>query len=99
MSTEHALPSDLTIYNVGELLPLFQGWLANGSPVLSVQAQAVAEVDAAGIQLLLSMDRTLKARDAQLELLDASPGLSAACEALGVSGLLTWTAAGAPHAH
>jgi ABC-type transporter Mla MlaB component len=98
MSTEHALPAELTIYNVGELLPRFKAALPDDAGVLRMQASAVAEVDAAGIQLLLSLARTTQSRNARMELVDASPGLSAACEALGVSGLLTWTSEGAPHA-
>jgi ABC-type transporter Mla MlaB component len=92
MTDACTLPPELTIYTVGELAPQCRAWLdahadaAHSS--LRVQAQAVAEVDAAGVQLLLSLANTLQARDRQLQLLEPSATLSAACQALGAASLL-----------
>jgi ABC-type transporter Mla MlaB component len=99
MSTLHALPSELTIYTVGEMLPQFKDWLTAEPGTLRIQASAVCEVDAAGVQLLLSLAKTLQAKDERLELVDASAGLTAACQALGVTGQLQWTSEGETHAH
>jgi anti-anti-sigma regulatory factor len=65
---------------------------------LRILASAVAEIDAAGVQLLLSLARTMQSRGGRLELVDASPGLCAAIEALGVADLLDSTPTGAAHA-
>ncbi len=99
MSTEFALPAELTIYTVNEVLPLFKDWVSHDADELCIQASAVSEIDAAGLQLLLSMARTLSARDDRLALLNPSPALSQACAALGVSGLVDGNAAGAVDAH
>jgi anti-anti-sigma regulatory factor len=99
MSTEFALPAELTIYTVNELLPLFKDWASHDADVLNIQAGAVSEIDAAGLQLLLSLAKTLAARDDRLALVDPSPALTQACEGLGVSGLVDWTLAGVAHEH
>jgi ABC-type transporter Mla MlaB component len=107
MSTEHALPAELTIYTVSELHPRFMAWVSGDAAtpctdedgVMRVQASCVSEVDAAGLQLLLSMQRYLAARDERLVLSDASQRLVEACDALGVSDLIGTNTEGAPHAH
>jgi ABC-type transporter Mla MlaB component len=112
MSTEHALPAELTVYTVSELHPRFMAWVTGDAAmpstdddgVLRVQASGVSEVDAAGLQLLVSMARYLAARGEQLVLADASPRLIEACAALGAPSLLASdhndkTPAGASHAH
>jgi anti-anti-sigma regulatory factor len=86
-----SLPSELTIYTVGELYPQCLAWLDAGAADLDglqVDAQAVVEVDAAGVQLLMSLSNALVARQCQLHLVSPSEPLSAACQALGAGGLV-----------
>lgn len=98
MPTAFALPTELTIYTVGELRPQ---WLARlvdteagpdatpeAADTCCVDGAAVADIDAAGVQLLLSLQRSLGARQQQLFILNPSRTLGAACAALGVGSLL-----------
>ena len=55
---------------------------------LRLDARAVQEVDAAGVQLLLSLSNTLARQQRPLRLVRPSAQLLAACEALGASSLL-----------
>ena len=97
MKTICSLPSELTIYTISELHPQCLAWIGadadadNGEPAavsgLRVDAQAVQEVDAAGVQLLLSLSNALARQQRQLQLLRPSAPLLAACMALGASGL------------
>ena len=98
MPTPRELPAELTIYTVAELHPRWLAWLtaddcaANTEPVPNdlcrVDAAAVGEVDAAGVQLLLALANALARRHSALRLVDPSPALTKACTALGVSSLL-----------
>ncbi len=90
-----ALPDELTIYTVGELHPQWLQFLQSvpadgataGQPV-ALQAARVEQVDAAGLQLLLSLERAVSARGAALRLQDASGPLRAGCEAIGLGAWL-----------
>jgi anti-anti-sigma regulatory factor len=104
MTTNHALPGDVTIYGVGALLTQFQEWMAdlpngqhdavlNDEP-LFVDASAVSEVDAAGVQLLLSLSKSLAAHRRTLRLASPSSLLASACDTLGVSAALIAADAG-----
>jgi ABC-type transporter Mla MlaB component len=91
-----ALPAELTIYTVGESMPMYLNWLqadAAASDTLNVDASAVAEVDAAGVQLLISLANGLVRRDRHLQLAAPSAALVSACTLLGADFLL----ADAPH--
>jgi anti-anti-sigma regulatory factor len=89
MSSSHALPRELTVYTVSEFHPQCQQWLeALSGPCLDVQASDLIEVDAAGIQLLLSLRHALQRRQARLLLRQPSAGLLKACATLGVHSLL-----------
>lgn len=91
MQQHLTLPAELTIYSVGELRPQWLAWLnrcradKNGA---FVEAGAVAEVDAAGVQLLLSLARQMQAEQRPMTVLNASAALVTACGALGLSALL-----------
>lgn len=103
MSASLSLPSELTIYTVGELRPQWLSWLSllreqssAGGPTdtaVGVDAAAVGDVDAAGVQLLLSLWRTLQRERHVLQLHNPSRALVAACDALGAEGLLAEPAA------
>jgi anti-anti-sigma regulatory factor len=88
MAVTRALPAELTIYTVGETCPQCLAWIdADGDERVAVDAAAVSDVDAAGVQLLLSLSNALQRRDRELVLTDPSPALIAACAALGAAAL------------
>lgn len=92
MPTTLCLPAELTIYTVGELRPQWLAWLASlassDAPLeAAVDGAAVDQIDAAGVQLLASLSRSLVAAQRSLCLVNASPVLTHACEALGLPTL------------
>lgn len=98
-----ALPSELTIYTVGETKPHWLAWLnaardasAAGAEALicQVDAAAVDEVDGAGVQLLLALSNALASAHLSLRLTDPSGPLVAACNALGAAHLFGTPEAG-----
>jgi ABC-type transporter Mla MlaB component len=101
MHNSFSLPSELSVYTVGELRPQWLGWLSDASSadgdqsahddICRVDAAAVGEVDAAGVQLLLSLSNALHQRQRALLLVSPSQALTNACAALGVSHLLANT--------
>jgi len=98
MQADMTLPSELTIYTAAQVRPQWLSWLneplpadAAGSahrPTCRIDAAGVDEVDAAGVQLLLSLSNELALRNAQMTLVNPSQPLSAACTALGLAALL-----------
>ena len=89
MSTALTLPPELTIYTAAETRAAWLAALAEpGEGTLAVQAGAVTEIDAAGVQLLASLARTLSAQQRSLQLVEPSAALRGACERLGLSSLL-----------
>ena len=90
MNTALALPAEMSIYNVAELRGQWLDWL-DAAPAEGpgrVDASAVAEIDAAGLQLLLSLAGALERRRRSLQLLQPSAALQSACKALGLQALL-----------
>jgi|GEM_PF-743774 len=94
IATPLALPAELTIYTVGELHPQWLAWLGQGAAALpaevpaEVQAAAVEQVDAAGLQLLLSLQRALLDGGRSLQIQAPSAVLRGGCEALGLGAWL-----------
>jgi anti-anti-sigma regulatory factor len=90
MPTALALPRELTIYAVTELRHSWLTWLAGSHAASSVDiaAEAVEEVDAAGVQLLLALAQSLQREHIGLRWLAPSAALQAACDALGLAALL-----------
>lgn len=90
MSAPLALPAELTIYNASELRSHWLAWLdASGADGPGrVDASAVAEIDAAGLQLLQSLAGALQRRRRSFQLLKPSAALQASCQALGLQSLL-----------
>ena len=89
-----SLPAELTIYSVGEWAPRLRAHLAETAAEgsldgLRIEAAAVEEVDAAGVQLLLALANALAREQRVLNLVAPSAPLARACAALGVSALLT----------
>lgn len=84
------LPAELTIYNVGELHPQWLAWFSEVTAskvegVAEVQAGAVDLVDAAGVQLLLSLHRALSIHGRHHRITGASHALTAGCAGLGLA--------------
>ena len=77
-----ALPVELTIYTVGELHATWRSWVQAGG--CRVDGAAVDQVDAAGLQLLLALARSLHERGSALRLTASSPALDAGCAGLGL---------------
>ena len=89
MQASCVLPAELTIYTISELHAQCVSWIDEYNDVgLCVGAEAVAEVDAAGIQLLLSLSNSLAAQKRHLQLITPSPALKTACVALGAGFLM-----------
>lgn len=91
------LPAELTIYSVGEWAPRLRAHLANapdgdGCNGLWIDAAALQEVDASGVQLLLALANTLAREQRVLQLAAPSEPLVCACNALGASALLAGAA-------
>lgn len=97
MHSDLALPTELTIYTVGELRPILLDWLADPSLDRAadcvLDATAVEQIDAAGVQLLMSLAASLAREQRPLRLVNASAPLTAACAALGVAAVLGSAAA------
>ncbi|GAA6142528.1 STAS domain-containing protein [Hydrogenophaga sp. 5NK40-0174] len=95
MEMPRTLPDEVTIYTVGELKPLCQGWLTQtadepGSQdaTWALDAHAVGQADAAGVQLMLALDKSLAGMQRRLQLLNPSNVLSEACASLGLADWL-----------
>jgi len=98
VATPLVLPAELTIYTVGELHPQWLAWLGQGAAALAaegaadgpaeVQAAAVEQVDAAGLQLLLSLQRALAEHGRSLQIHAPSQVLRGGCAALGLGAWL-----------
>jgi ABC-type transporter Mla MlaB component len=86
-----SLPPELTIYTVGELHPQWLAWLNAhpGAGTAVVEAQAVEQVDGAGLQLLLALGRGLEERGRTMRLQAPSSVLQSGSAALGLQDWLT----------
>lgn len=85
-----ALPEELTIYTVGEWAPKCLAWMSGleAGGVLRVDAARVAEVDSAGVQLLVALANAAARRDGRLGLAAPSAPLSEAVTRVGAAFLL-----------
>lgn len=93
MSEHRTLPAELSIYSVGEIKGQCLAWISEtpAEPQAehwALDAGAVDEVDAAGLQLLLALSHTLMQQDQRLVLLRPSRVLVDACAALGLADWL-----------
>lgn len=89
-----ALPAELTIYTVGTLHAAWRAWVEQlpaaegGGAAADIEAGAVDQVDAAGLQLLLSLQHTLAGRGRACRLHHAGAVLEEGCAALGLADWL-----------
>jgi anti-anti-sigma regulatory factor len=90
MSQDLILPAELTIYSAAELRRQLLAHVDAHAEddACRIDGSAVDQVDAAGVQLLVSLARTLSPLGRTLRLGRASPALLAACESLGLSACL-----------
>jgi anti-anti-sigma factor len=89
MSQIHLLSSELTIYTAAEHRTRMLDWLGDGAEgPLVVDASSIQDVDAAGVQLLVSLSRSLAQHQRRLELTSPSESLRQACTRLGLAELL-----------
>jgi ABC-type transporter Mla MlaB component len=85
------LPSELSIYNAAELHPQWLAWALRSAQApgeAQIDGAAVDQIDGAGVQLLVALQRCLAARDCRLRLHAPSGPLRDACAALGLTGWL-----------
>jgi phospholipid transport system transporter-binding protein len=93
-STALRLPAELTIYTAAENRTAWLAWLAGEGDaaghdaVCRIDAAAVDEVDAAGVQLLVALAHSLARQQSRLQLTQPSQPLRDACQDLGVASLL-----------
>lgn len=88
MSTTLALPDELTIYSVAETAVAWRTHLDDSGEALVLDAAGLAEVDAAGVQLLVSLANALQQRGRALVLKAPPELLTVACTRLGAGFLL-----------
>lgn len=95
MTSPRMLPSELSIYTAGEVKDQCLGWMAEGTHGHGTEAEgfrleagAVDLVDAAGVQLLVSLSHSLANQSSRLCLALPSATLTEACVALGLSDWL-----------
>jgi ABC-type transporter Mla MlaB component len=85
----HVLPAELTIYVVADQLPQWLTWLDDpqAAATLTLEVAGVDQVDAAGLQLLVSLGQGLARRGRALRLASPAAAIVDACRQLG---LLPW---------
>ena len=95
MRSDWALPAELSIYTVSELRAQWLAALNSDDhelraerEVCRVDGAAVDTVDAAGVQLLLSLRRSLTDRGCRLDIVTPSTALSQGCTSMGLGGTL-----------
>lgn len=89
MTAHLTLPAELTIYTAASTRAAWLDALANdGEGPLHANASTVAEIDGAGLQLLVSLRHALAAKQRSLRLAEPSGALRTACHAAGLNALL-----------
>ena len=105
LATPLRLPSELTIYTACQTRQTWLAWLSAeqagpGDPppdrLCPVDAAAVDQVDAAGVQLLVALAASLAQQQRRLQLQAPSEPLRQACTSLGATALLEETRPVAP---
>lgn len=82
-----SIEGELSIYRAAELAQALQAWAAAlpASVLPSLDLSAVTEMDSAGLQLLLSLRKTLQAQGQELCIAQASEAVR---EVLAMTGVL-----------
>jgi ABC-type transporter Mla MlaB component len=88
MSAPFELPAELNIYTAAETTQALLRWLQFAQSqqinLLQIDGRSVAEVDAAGLQILLSLHNTCSNHALAWQLHQPSQTLAAACTRLGI---------------
>ena len=88
MSMSFELPSELNIYTASDTAQSMRQWLTDNRNQqithLTVDGHAVSEVDAAGLQLLVSLHNSCLSHAMHWQLSQSSNTLSAACARMGI---------------
>ena len=90
------IEGEMTIYRAAELKPVLLAPLNDNSPV-AVDLSGVAEIDSAGIQLLMLMKKTALERGGMLSFTGHSPAVIEAIELLNLAGFFGDPIVLAPH--
>lgn len=88
MTRRLELPRELCVSAVAALHGACLDWLDAEDADERVDASRIDEVDAAGVQLLVSLSRSLAARGRALRLCEPSDPLRDACRTLGADALI-----------
>lgn len=93
-----AINGELSIYRAAELAQALQTWWPQAVAAGAVQLDLgeVSEMDSAGLQLLLSTQRTSQAQHLPFQLLAASPAVVQVLQLTGLEHLLPATTASYP---
>jgi anti-anti-sigma regulatory factor len=94
MTRRLELPNELCVPAVAALRLACLEWLDAQDADELVDASRIDEVDAAGVQLLVALSRTLASRGRPLRLQAPSDALRDACRTLGAHALIAAHAAG-----
>ena len=94
MTRRLELPNELCVPAVAALRLACLEWLDAQDADELVDASRIDEVDAAGVQLLVALSRTLALRGRSLRLHSPSDPLRDACRTLGAHALIAAHAAG-----
>lgn len=90
MATSLSLPAELAIYTANEVRAQLLD-MAQAAPLsethLHVDASAVSEIDGAGLQLLISLDKSLRSRGQRLVLASPSTCVQQAMQLAGATHL------------
>jgi anti-anti-sigma regulatory factor len=105
MTMPRALPPEFTIYSLAGLRQEWLAWLPEASSARRaageaaepwpVDGSAVAEVDAAGLQMLVALAHSVAACGKTLVLTAPSAPIASACEGLGLAHLMDGARPGA----
>jgi phospholipid transport system transporter-binding protein len=105
MTTPRALPPEFTIYSLAGLRQEWLAWLPEASSARRadgaapepwpVDASAVSDVDAAGLQMLVALAHSVAACGKALVLTAPSAAIASACEGLGLGHLMDGATPGA----
>lgn len=94
------IAGELSIYRAAELCQALQAWLpqalACGNDTVQLDLAEVSEIDTAGLQLLLAVQRSAKDAGTQLTLQSASPTVMEVLQLTALEHLIAPAAATAP---
>jgi len=90
---DFVLPAELGIYAAAQtqqaLMEVLSAWSPdNPRAAMVLQGDAVETIDASGVQLLVSLQRSLEARGLQLQIVEASDPLRHGLDRMGTLSLL-----------